>query len=701
MLIIGGISVLIVLPGLAQHPFFEDLERKTFDWRASLEKEQWAAKPSDNIVLLNFDDNSFTLYEDEFGTWPWSRNVSAQIIKWLNDEAHVRTVAFDVMFTFSRKEQGINGADGDTALVNAYQNYNNVYTSINFDNNYEQLKKLGKAPQTPDFENLAKGGINLQVNGKTPYFLSDYSWLRLNNYRKILPGLMEVPERLAAVNHIRDRDGVSRTNPLFFILDWDKQNNCLAVNQNDEATCEPVEKKEIIYPYLGFRLFLDLVVPESLRHQPITITDATTMRVGNINIPVMMDGRYLVHWYNTSGDQSYYEKSIKKLEHTLKTKEDTLTTKERNKLTQKILNNYDKLDPQAAPIPYRQIPVWKVLNAIYGKANPEDLTELKESLKDKVVFIGTTSVSTFDIKTTPVHPTMPGVVMQATIFDNLQQHNHFIKRASQSQNMIFSALLWMGCVLCIIYTRSVWIGIAGVGVCFVLYVLAMFWVYLQYDLWVSVAAPLASGIVVTVLTYVMRYLSRTQDFERTYKLATTDAMTGLKNHRYFQEHLANAIARSERGTETCSLIMVDIDYFKKFNDTYGHQAGDRVLKCVALKLEQSVRRGDLVARYGGEEMAVVLSNVSQEAALQVAQKLVDAIGEEAYPIAENVYKHVNISVGVAIHPKHGLTPAQLISTADEGLYRAKEAGRNRVGALPEEVDTSPPTAADDSSATAV
>ena len=104
----------------------------------------------------------------------------------------------------------------------------------------------------------------------------------------------------------------------------------------------------------------------------------------------------------------------------------------------------------------------------------------------------------------------------------------------------------------------------------------------------------------------VKYISRDRAYEQTYKLATTDAMTGLKNHRFFQEHMLQSIERANRLSIPFSLLLIDIDYFKKFNDTYGHQAGDRVLIAVAKKLEENVRKVDLVARYGGEEMAIVL-----------------------------------------------------------------------------------------------
>jgi diguanylate cyclase (GGDEF)-like protein len=157
--------------------------------------------------------------------------------------------------------------------------------------------------------------------------------------------------------------------------------------------------------------------------------------------------------------------------------------------------------------------------------------------------------------------------------------------------------------------------------------------------------------------------------------------------------MRRSIEQATKFKHKFSLVLIDIDFFKKFNDTYGHQAGDEVLRQVAKKLKKTVRNVDIVARYGGEEMAVILDRANEEEALAVAHKIVKAIAEEAYPIAEGVAKHVTISCGVATYPTHGLTPSQMIEFSDAGLYRAKENGRNQVGSQYE--GTPPPEGSDE------
>ena len=130
-----------------------------------------------------------------------------------------------------------------------------------------------------------------------------------------------------------------------------------------------------------------------------------------------------------------------------------------------------------------------------------------------------------------------------------------------------------------------------------------------------------------------------------------------------------------------SLILIDIDFFKKFNDKYGHQAGDAVLKHVAKTLKSSVRSEDLVCRYGGEEMAIILNNVNKEIAIKTAQKICDAIASRNYELTPEITVNITISLGVASYPDNGKTPEELIEYADKGLYKAKENGRNQVGLL--------------------
>ena len=136
---------------------------------------------------------------------------------------------------------------------------------------------------------------------------------------------------------------------------------------------------------------------------------------------------------------------------------------------------------------------------------------------------------------------------------------------------------------------------------------------------------------------------------------------------------------SKRYNTNFSLIMIDIDFFKKFNDKFGHQTGDAVLRKVAEILKKTVRASDIVARYGGEEMAVILPNTNLEDAVITANKICKAVNEKPFKLLDDIECIITISLGVATYPIHGQVPQELIEIADRGLYNAKENGRNQVG----------------------
>ncbi len=163
------------------------------------------------------------------------------------------------------------------------------------------------------------------------------------------------------------------------------------------------------------------------------------------------------------------------------------------------------------------------------------------------------------------------------------------------------------------------------------------------------------------------------------QMALHDALTGLANRRKFLDHFAPAMARTVRIGEPLSLLAIDIDHFKRINDAYGHPAGDEVLVAVARILERTVRRTDLAARFGGEEFMVLLADTDTEGAVDVAEKLRQAVEAERFAVGGGESVGMAISVGVAT--AHRETPFDdLMERADQALYAAKLAGRNRVRA---------------------
>jgi two-component system cell cycle response regulator len=168
--------------------------------------------------------------------------------------------------------------------------------------------------------------------------------------------------------------------------------------------------------------------------------------------------------------------------------------------------------------------------------------------------------------------------------------------------------------------------------------------------------------------------------KRLERLSITDGLTNLYNHRYFQDELVRAFEESVRYGRPLSLAIVDLDYFKKVNDSYGHAVGDEVLKAVSKLFQESIRSTDLAARYGGEEFAVMMPETELHDAMTFAEKIRTLI--ESSPIQTQAgHVPVTVSVGVAAVP-HPKIPAakELIVAADNALYRAKNGGRNQVHA---------------------
>ncbi|HVP18145.1 MAG TPA: GGDEF domain-containing protein [Spirochaetia bacterium] len=182
------------------------------------------------------------------------------------------------------------------------------------------------------------------------------------------------------------------------------------------------------------------------------------------------------------------------------------------------------------------------------------------------------------------------------------------------------------------------------------------------------------------ITRIVRFASIAIENASLFRQATTDRMTGLFSHHFFEKTLDEELERARRYKSTFSLLMFDIDHFKKFNDTYGHLQGDRIIRDIARQLTRSIRQVDFPARYGGEEFAVILPAVDVKGALVVAERLRRKIETFPFPSADGGQPlHVTISVGVTeFDPESAYAPSEIIREADRALYQSKEKGRNRV-----------------------
>lgn len=166
-------------------------------------------------------------------------------------------------------------------------------------------------------------------------------------------------------------------------------------------------------------------------------------------------------------------------------------------------------------------------------------------------------------------------------------------------------------------------------------------------------------------------------FSQIQELSITDTLTGLFTHKFFQERLNEEILRAGRYRSSLGLLMIDIDYFKRFNDTYGHQVGDEILKTLAKLIRKNLRLTDIVARYGGEEFVVLLLESGYQTNYEVAERIRRIIAEIPFSISLPPLK-IAVSIGVASFPEEATTASQLLRLSDQRLYQAKSAGRNCV-----------------------
>jgi two-component system cell cycle response regulator len=177
-----------------------------------------------------------------------------------------------------------------------------------------------------------------------------------------------------------------------------------------------------------------------------------------------------------------------------------------------------------------------------------------------------------------------------------------------------------------------------------------------------------------------RYTERLRDsVQISMELAVTDALTGLYNRRYMESHVGTLVERSAARGKSLSVLLLDIDYFKSINDTYGHDAGDDVLRDFSDRLRASIRGIDLACRYGGEEFVVVMPDTDIGVATMVAERIRRRVAGDLFPIRGGEKQiEVTISIGIAARSTPEDTAAMILKRADEALYRAKRDGRNRV-----------------------
>jgi diguanylate cyclase (GGDEF)-like protein len=181
---------------------------------------------------------------------------------------------------------------------------------------------------------------------------------------------------------------------------------------------------------------------------------------------------------------------------------------------------------------------------------------------------------------------------------------------------------------------------------------------------------------VEILNTVLAQAAISIENAKLYNVATTDGLTGLISHMHFKYSLEKEIERCKRYKKVFSLIMFDVDHFKTINDTYGHQAGDLVLVTVANVLRDTFRSSDIIGRYGGDEIVVILPEIDESATLIAAKRLMDAIRNIKIQYEDKTIS-LTISAGIVIYNKHLLNCADMIKAVDNAMYISKKNGRNR------------------------
>ncbi len=483
---------------------------------------------------------------------------------------------------------------------------------------------------TKRLDALEKGDLELvqAVKNNQNVYLS----MNFDNYPPEIRKPPELPDdlkiNLKNDNLIKNSPLISFTNcrnAMDELLDVTSNFGFINVTRDDDGIIRYIAPlfyyKNNYYPNLTMLIALNYL---SINPNEILVKNNKLILDNNHQIPLNPDGRAIVNWYGKEGT-------------------------------------------------FEHISLWEVDDAI----NSNNLKFLKDKFENKIIYIGTTVTALADIKSTPVSFMYPGVETHATFLNNILDNN-FITHLSFKSDLIISAILCFLIGFCILRINSVLYSVIS-SIVIVLAYLAITVIAMDFfNIWLGIVLPVLSATLIFIAAYILKYLLKSKDYEHTYKLAVTDGLTEMYNHRYFQEQMIMNVQNVSRYGGCFSLILIDIDFFKKFNDKHGHQSGDAVLRQVAQTIKKNIRTSDIPCRYGGEEMSVILTNTAKADALTVANKVWSAVRERKFELADGNWANVTISVGVASMPDNGVNPQELIEYADKCLYKSKQNGRDQV-----------------------
>jgi len=309
-----------------------------------------------------------------------------------------------------------------------------------------------------------------------------------------------------------------------------------------------------------------------------------------------------------------------------------------------------------------------------------------QDFKDSICLVAVTAIGLYDIKPIPLQPEYPGIGISATTINNLINRT-YIHTPPQWLSILLLFLLTLLPGFLIFGEKPlrenlviILIGVSFTAICFFLF---------EFGFYLDMAAPLFGLFMNTLVVGVYNFVRISIERQNFFKMAVTDGLTGLYNIRYFKMLIDTEIMLSQPDpTKKFAIAMSDVDHFKHFNDTYGHQVGDIVLKEVANALKSTVRASDVVSRYGGEEMIVLLRGANFKDAMAIGDKLRKSIENAVVKDEKGTYK-VTASFGISTY-RQGDTVDSIIKRADDALYKSKEAGRNCVSSMEENSTPSTP-----------
>ena len=424
--------------------------------------------------------------------------------------------------------------------------------------------------------------------------------------------------------------------------------------QNDRLLAEAVRNAgNVVLPYY--------LSEEGDPTLPLESVRASALDTGFVNKPLDKDftiRRVKLFYRDTAGKIADFSIEMKAASHILSTAPVFPIPAPPDGV---VLLNY-----KARPENFKTVSVWSVLS---DEVPPGALT-------DKIVIIGITNRLMHDVHNTPLE-SMPGVLILAN-FLLMILSNSFVTEAPVQLSLFILFLAGLLTAYAT-YRLSLWRGFLVLFYLVALLFGTTFFLGFKNIRW-DFPSTFFSVLLVYLGIIFYKYLFLIVENLLLREEAITDGLTQLYAYRYFELRMRNEFDRSQRYQTPLSLIFVDIDHFKRINDTYGHEEGNVVLKAIAGVLKRTTRRVDLVARYGGEEFCIVMPQTDLEGAVKHAENLRKAVEEIPFTLkkSEGPVK-VTISIGVNSYPRFSVPSVEeFVKLTDSALYQAKQSGRNRV-----------------------